>query len=79
MMPLSWHRERIELVLGELRAAMAADGGGAELAMLSEGNVSIRLIGACRFCPSQVLTIEQTLRPRLSEALPEDWTLTFTA
>ena len=46
---------------------MQADGGGVEVLHADGDCVHLRLIGACRFCPSQQLTIEQTLRPTLEK------------
>jgi Fe-S cluster biogenesis protein NfuA len=57
---------RVERVLGGIRPAMAPDGGGVELVSATNEEVVVRLIGACRYCPSQSLTIAQTVVPAIA-------------
>lgn len=63
-------REQVEAVLDGLRPAMEADGGGVEVAEVSEGVVLVRLTGTCLDCPSASLTLHQGLEPALRRRLP---------
>jgi Fe-S cluster biogenesis protein NfuA len=60
----------LNVILKDVVQAMAADGGGAEIERIDAATVRVRLLGACRYCPSQRLTIERTLRPLIGAALP---------
>src|SRR5262249_48936824 len=53
---MSGHIERkmaIQQALQELLPAMNADGGGAEIVLVTEDSVTLRLTGTCLFCPSR--------------------------
>ena len=61
----------VEGVLEGLRPAVRADGG--ELWLLAvepDGEVRLRLAGACRSCYAQDMTLRAMLEHRLREALP---------
>jgi len=64
-------KQDIEKALADVSPAMNADGGGLTLAHLDEEHICVRLVGACRFCPSQELTINQTILPRLRSVIPQ--------
>ena len=54
--------------LDDLRPAMEADGGGAELVSFENESVTVQLIGSCLFCPSRKLSaaaLERGLRLRV--------------
>jgi Fe-S cluster biogenesis protein NfuA len=70
-------REPILRALDTVRAAMGADGGGVELEYADNHVVRVRLIGACRFCPSRSLTIDHTLAPLLQDCIPDGTRLEF--
>jgi Fe-S cluster biogenesis protein NfuA len=57
--------EEAQAALKYLLPAMQADGGGLELVAVDEGIVRIRLVGACLFCPSRELTLNQGIRRTL--------------
>jgi Fe-S cluster biogenesis protein NfuA len=67
----------VKRALTELLPAMTADGGGAEIILISPNTVSIRLTGTCLFCPSRkrsALALEAGLKkrvPQLREVLIE--------
>ena len=64
--------KRIERSLNTIKPAMEADGGGCELISLEENILTIRLIGACVYCPSQALTKKHTILPILRKVLPSN-------
>ena len=60
----------VELVLDELRPALAIDGGDVRLVEVFEDGVRLRFVGACSGCGSQGETLRHALVPRLRERLP---------
>lgn len=66
-------REEVEKVLAEQVAPkLAMDGGGIELANLSDdGVVTVRLKGACQGCPGARMTLKMGVERILKEILPE--------
>lgn len=64
-------RQQVEDALDLVRPALQADGGNVELVDVSQdGEVRVRLTGACGSCPMSTMTlkmgIEKTLREKLS-------------
>ncbi len=61
----------IEDVLNGLRPMIQRDGGNIEFVSMKDGNVYVRLQGACISCPASFFTlkfgIEEALKARLSE------------
>ena len=64
-------KEKVEVVLEEIRPALQADGGDVELVNVTEGVVKVRLKGACRGCPMSTMTLKQGIERILKERLPE--------
>ena len=70
MAPKNLEESAIREVLESLQPAMAVDGGGVELVELDGCNVSLRLIGTCRYCPSRTLTMSRRIEPALLKVSP---------
>jgi Fe-S cluster biogenesis protein NfuA len=64
-------REKIDMVLNEIRPALLADGGDVELVDVSEGVVTLRLTGACSGCPMAAVTLRHGIEALLKEQVPE--------
>ena len=66
-------REQVEKVLAEKVAPrLGMDGGGIELVDLDEeGNVTVRLQGACAGCPGARMTVKMFVERVLKEDLPD--------
>jgi len=64
-------REKVEMVLNEIRPALLADGGDVELVDVSDGVVTLRLTGACHGCPMAVVTLRHGIESVLKEQVPE--------
>lgn len=64
---------RIEDVLdSDVRAGLAADGGGVELAGVDADNiVQVRLLGACQGCSSSLYTLTMGIERALKVRIPE--------
>lgn len=56
-------------VIDEVRPSLQADGGDVELVDVKDGEVSVRLTGACHGCPMAAVTlqlgIEQLLKDKV--------------
>lgn len=65
--------QRIEDVLdSDVRAGLAADGGGVELAGIDADNiVQVRLLGACQGCSSSLYTLTMGIERALKVRIPE--------
>lgn len=64
-------KEEVEKALNTIRPMLMADGGNVELVdVTDDGDVKLRLTGACAGCPSSQVTlkmgIEQALREKVS-------------
>ncbi|MFQ5924866.1 MAG: NifU family protein, partial [Dehalococcoidia bacterium] len=64
-------REKIEEVLDRIRPYLEADGGGVELIDVSEGIVTLRLLGACSGCQMRTVTVQGGIERILKEQVPE--------
>lgn len=64
-------REKVEEVLAQIRPHLEADGGGVELVDVSEGIVTLRLLGACGGCPMRQMTLTGGIERILKEHVPE--------
>ncbi len=64
--------DRIKAVLdGEIRPAVAMDGGDVVFVGFDEGTVEVMLQGSCVGCPSSTATLRFGIEGRLKEAIPE--------
>ncbi len=66
-------RDKIELVLEQIRPALERDGGNIEFVDMDEasGVVRVRLQGACRGCPLSQFTLKMGVEAALRDALPQ--------
>ena len=63
---------RVKEVLDEVRYALQADGGDAELVEVTpDGVVKVRLTGACAGCPMAQITLQMGIERVLKERIPE--------
>lgn len=64
--------EKIERVIKLIRPAVQADGGDVELlGLTADGEVHIRLHGACVGCPSSNITLQVGIERNLRAHIPE--------
>ncbi len=64
-------RNQIETALDEIRPALLADGGNVEFVDVNdEGDVLVRLQGACGSCPSATMTLKMGIERVLKERIP---------
>ena len=54
-----------------VRPALQADGGDIELVKVDDNDVYVRLVGACRGCPSSTITMNQGIERLLREEFPQ--------
>jgi len=64
-------RNLIESALDEIRPALMADGGNVEFVDVNdEGDVLVRLQGACGSCPSATMTLKMGIERVLKDRIP---------
>ena len=64
-------KEQVEETLAALRPSLAAHGGDVQLVdVTDEGQVSVRLTGACRGCPGATMTLRLGVERILRERVP---------
>ncbi len=72
MVPGGTLRERVQTVINLIRPAVQADGGDVELLdVTGEGDVTIRLHGACIGCPSSEITLRHGIERNLKAHVPQ--------
>ncbi len=64
-------KEKVELVLNEIRPMLQADGGDVELVDIADGVVKVRLQGACAGCPMSQMTLRNGIERVLKAKIPE--------
>ena len=64
-------REKVEVVLAQIRPALQADGGDVELVAVNEGVVRLKLKGTCDGCPMATMTLRHGIERVLKEQIPE--------
>ncbi|MDD5095102.1 MAG: NifU family protein [Dehalococcoidia bacterium] len=64
-------KEKVEAALNKIRPALQADGGNVELIDVTDGVVSVRLMGACGGCPMAAMTLKNGIEKILKEQVPE--------
>lgn len=63
---------KVQQVINEVRPTLQADGGDIELlGITSELKARVRLVGACRGCPSASITLSFGVEKYLREKVPE--------
>jgi Fe-S cluster biogenesis protein NfuA len=62
----------VEAVIADLiRPALQADGGDIDLVRVEDDDVHVRLVGACRTCPSSTITMKLGIERLLAEEFPQ--------
>lgn len=65
-------REKVEAVLKEIRPMLQRDGGDIELVdVKNNGQVLVKLQGACSGCPGATMTLKLGVERLLKERVPE--------
>ncbi len=65
-------KEKVAVVINEIRPYLQADGGDIELVEVQpDGVVKVRLRGACSCCPGAKMTLQMGVERKLKEAIPE--------
>jgi Fe-S cluster biogenesis protein NfuA len=66
-------KERVNVVIGKVKPALEADGGGIELVDILEDEkvVLVNLTGACHGCPMSTMTIKGYVEQTIIEEIPE--------
>lgn len=65
-------RPKVQEVIDEIRELIQSDGGDIELVDIdNEGNVFVRLHGACVGCPRSQMTLSLGVERRLKQRVPE--------
>ena len=65
-------REKVEAALKKIRPFLQRDGGDVELVEVTEdGEVRVRLTGACGGCPMATMTLKHGVERAIREDIPE--------
>jgi len=65
-------QQKVEKALAKIRPSLQADGGDVELIEVNdEGEVKVRLTGACGGCPMATMTLKAGIERVLKEEVPE--------
>ncbi|MCK4910486.1 MAG: NifU family protein [Thermodesulfovibrionales bacterium] len=62
---------KVEEVLEKIRVGLKAEGGDIELVEVKDGDVYVRLTGACGTCPMSSMTMKNFVESTLLKELPE--------
>ncbi len=64
--------EKVKEAIEKIRPYLQADGGDIELVeVTSDGQVKVRLTGACHGCPFAQITLKQGVENALKKMVPE--------
>ncbi len=63
--------QKVEEVLEKIRVGLKAEGGDIELIEVKDGDVYVRLTGACGTCPMSSMTMKNFVESTLMKELPE--------
>ena len=64
-------RDKVEIILNQIRPTLQADGGDVELVDVNEGIVSVKLTGACSGCPMSAITLKNGIERLLKEQISD--------
>lgn len=65
-------RDKVEAALEKIRPFLQRDGGDVELVEVTEdGEVRVRLTGACGGCPMATMTLKHGVERAVREEVPE--------
>jgi len=63
--------EKVQEALNMIRPQLQADGGDVELVGIDDGNVKVRLQGACAGCPMSQMTLKNGIEKIIKKMVPE--------
>ena len=64
--------EKVQSVLDKVRPMLQRDGGDVELvAVQDDGNVKVKLTGACSGCPMSTMTLKNAIEETIKKEIPE--------
>ena len=63
--------QNVKAAIEELRPALQMDGGDVEFVCLKDGEVQVRLMGACGGCPMATMTLTGFVEERVKARVPE--------
>ncbi len=65
-------KEKVESVLEKIKPALQRDGGDVELVEVTpEGEVKLKLKGACGSCPMSQMTLKMFIEETIKKEIPE--------
>ncbi|MDQ7826636.1 MAG: NifU family protein [Candidatus Eremiobacteraeota bacterium] len=65
-------KEKVMEVLSKIRPSLQADGGDVELVEITpEGEVKLKLKGACGGCPMSQMTLKMFIEKTIKKEIPE--------
>lgn len=65
-------KQKVQEALNKIRPQLQADGGDVELVEVTdEGQVKVRLTGACGGCPMSQMTLKMGIEKYLKQQIPE--------
>jgi Fe-S cluster biogenesis protein NfuA len=65
-------KDKVEQVLSKVRPSLQADGGDVELVEITpEGQVKLKLKGACGGCPMSQMTLKMFIEKTIMKEVPE--------
>ena len=64
-------KDKVQAALNKVRPGLQADGGDVELVSVEDGNVTLRLTGACGSCPMSTMTLKVGIEGVLRKDVPE--------
>ncbi len=65
-------KEKVEIAISKIRPALQADGGDVQLVEVTpEGEVKVKLTGACGGCPMSQMTLKMFIEKTIKKEVPE--------
>lgn len=65
-------KDKVESVLDKVRPALVRDGGNVELVEVTpDGQVKVKLVGACGSCPMSTYTLKMAIEKTIKQEIPE--------
>jgi Fe-S cluster biogenesis protein NfuA len=64
-------KETVQAAIDKIRPMLQRDGGDVELVDVQEGDVTVRLRGACAGCPMSQMTLKNGIEKFLKREIPE--------
>lgn len=64
-------RDKVQVILDNIRPSLRADGGDVELVDVKDGIVSVKLKGACAGCPMSTMTLKNGIERILKQELTD--------